>query len=116
MADQLGERLTDLSRGDSVAVRIEGAEYDGAVIEVNRTMCELEQGFMQSGAISVGVELTPETVGRYELSREFVLISATETAPRSWEVPEASFCEPVEGKTGMELGAVTELEIGSGSR
>lgn len=111
MADQLGEKLTELDRGDSVAVTIDGARYASEVIETRRWKCELKHGFMESGSISIRIELSADTIDRHDLSTEFLSITATETAPRSWKVPEASAYDPIEREALDGLGAVTDVEI-----
>lgn len=109
MSEPLGEQLTKLNHGDSVTITVDDARYDGEVIETNRWMCELNQGFMESGAISIRVELSAETISRHKLPGEYLLISATENAPQSWDVPQASVYETTENETGRDLGAVTEI-------
>lgn len=115
MSEQLGEKLTKLNRGDSVVVTIGGARYDGEVTEVKRWMCELNHGIMESGEFSIRIKLSTETVNQYELPAEYILISATEDVPQSWDVPQASVYEPLEDETVMDLGAVTGIKSRNGS-
>lgn len=110
MPESLGEQLTQLNYGDSVAVTVEDAKYVGEVIEIKRWMCELNQGFMESGEISIRIELDAETLNRHELPGEYISITATEDVPQSWDVPQASVFEPIENETAADLGTVTELE------
>jgi hypothetical protein len=112
MPDQLGEQLTELNRGDSVIVTVEDIQYDGEVIETQRWMCELNQGFMEPGAVSIEIKLSAETATRYELPWEYILVSATENAPQSWDEPQASVYEPTEDETTTGLGTVTGIKAG----
>ena len=110
MPESLGEQLTQLNYGDSVAVTVEDAQYGGEVIEIKRWMCDLNQGFMESGEISIRIELDAETLSRHELPEEYILITATENVPQSWDVPQASVYEPIGNETATDLGTVTELK------
>jgi hypothetical protein len=116
MSEPLGEQLTQLNRGDSVAVTVEDAQYCGEVIEVKRWMCELNQGFMESGGISIRIELDADTLSRYKLPGEYIMIAATENVPQSWDVPQASVDEPIEDETAADLGTVTELDARTSSQ
>lgn len=110
MSESLGEQLAQLKRGDSVAVTVEDAQYGGEVIEIKRWMCELNQGFMESGEISIRIELDTETLSRHELPGEYISITATENVPQSWDIPQASVYKSIENETAADLGTVTELE------
>jgi hypothetical protein len=111
MSESIGEQLIKLNRGDSVAVLVEDTQYDGEVDEIKRWRCELNQGFMESGEISIRIELDAETLSRHELSSEYISITATENVPQSWDVPQVSVYEPIENEIVTDLGTVTEVEI-----
>ena len=116
MSESLGEQLTQLNRGDSVAFTVEDAQYGGEVIEIKRWMCELNQGFMESGGISIRIELDAETLSRHKLPDEYITIAATENAPQSWDVPQASVDESIEDESAADLGTVTEVDTRTSSQ
>lgn len=115
MTEQLGEQMSELSCGDSVVVTIDGVCYEGIVTDTKRWMCEFKQGFMESGSIAIHLVLSNETVRRYDLPAEKLLITATEDVPQAWNIPKASVYDPIEEETIANLGDVLEIEANAGA-
>lgn len=100
----IGERLTELERGDDVSVTVDGREYCGTVTSTSRTECELAGAFMESGYVGVSVDLDAETVDRHGLSTDELSIGAEERGPRAWDAATAMLGE------STDLGEVGEVE------
>lgn len=111
MTEQIGEKLTDLNRGDSVTVTIDGDHYKGEITDTKRWKCELNQGFMESGSIAIYLELDAESVERHDLSENHLLVTATENVPRDWDVPKVSVYNHTEDERIAVLGDVSEFQI-----
>lgn len=114
MTDQIGETLTELSQGELVTVIVAGARYSGEVIKIDRRKCDLVAGIMEDGYISVELKADKETTERHELPTEYLLVSATEDVPLSWEDASVSVYNPDTGEAVDSVGTVTGIRSGSG--
>lgn len=110
METQVGEQLSILEQGDLVTVTAAGTRYRGEVVGINRQQCELVAGFMEDGYIGVQLCADNESVNRNDLATEYLLVSATEEAPRSWSQATVSLYDPVEDTATEALGDVSEIE------
>lgn len=111
MTQEVGEKLPTIDSGDTLLVGIGGSRYQGKVVETNRWKCEMNQGFMESGSISIYLELTAESDTSHDLPGENVVIVATENVPSDWETPTASIYDPATDERLDDLGNVTEIEV-----
>lgn len=111
MAKQIGEQLTELNSGDTVAVTIDGDRYEGDVTDTKRWKCELVAGFMESGDLRIYLRLSTETVTRYAAPTEHLLITATEDVPRDWDTPQASFYRPAEEESTTQIGEIDDVSV-----
>lgn len=65
---------------------------------------------MEDSYIGVQIFVDDESVNRHDLATEYLLVSATEEAPRSWSQATVSMYDPVEDTAIGALGAVSEIE------
>lgn len=106
MGTQVGEQLLTLNQGDLITVTAAETHYRGEVVEINRQKCDLVAGFMEDGYIGVQLRVDNESVNRHDLATEYLLVSATEEALRSWSLATVSMYDPVEDTTTEPLGQV----------
>lgn len=79
----MGEELSTLDQGDLVTVATAMRRYRGDVVGIDRQQCDFVEGVIEDGYISVQLHIDSESVNRYELATEYLLVSATEETPRS---------------------------------
>lgn len=115
MTEQIGERLTELDEGDSIVVTVGDDQYSGDITETKRWMCELIGGFIESGSISIYLNLSPATIERHSPVTDQLVITATEDVPQSWDDPRALYYDPVENETVARIGGVNEVREVDGS-
>lgn len=81
MAEELGELLARLDNGDSILVTVGDASYEGEVDDEKRWECELKDGTMGSGSVSVYLDHEDETIDRKGTSAKRLRVTAREVAP-----------------------------------
>lgn len=106
MSSSLGKRLTGLQKGDSVVVTIDGEQYAGEVIDKNRQKCDLVSGFMEDGYVGIYLQLDSETVNKYGLTTQHLVMGSTEEVPSDFKSPIASVYDMSEKESITSLGEV----------
>jgi hypothetical protein len=109
MSSSLGKRLTGLQKGDSVVVTVDGEQYTGEVIDKNRQKCDLVAGVMEDGYIGVYLQLDSETVDKYGLTSEHLVMGATEEVAGDFEPPTASVYDISEKESITSLGEIEDI-------
>jgi len=109
MSNSLGQKLVRMRVGEQVSILIGSNEYVGDVIEIEREKCDLVSGFMEEGYIEICLNLHPETVTRQNISKEYLIISATEDTPNDFASPTASLYDKDTDQLRNHLGEVTEV-------
>lgn len=106
MSSSLGKRLTGLKKGNSVVITIDGEQYAGEVIDKNRQKCDLVAGFMEDGYIRIDLQLDSETVDKYGLTTQHLVMGSTEEVPGDFEPPTASVYDMSEKESITSLGEI----------
>lgn len=111
MVDTIGEQLTDVQVGDTVVVTVSNTQYTGEVVDTTRRKCNTDPiGLIESGGVTIYLDLDTTTSEVSLLASAQLRIRATEEVPFSWDDAKAYLYHP-ETEDSEYLDTVTDLDI-----